>query len=100
MLTGIAAAQTQTRGVASGARWSATGASARRSRRRTYDGIAEFVADLDSVERVEVLPFHRLGAQKYTALGLPFPLTDTEPPDAALQSRVRRQFADRGLTVC
>jgi pyruvate formate lyase activating enzyme len=64
------------------------------------DGIADFVAGLDTVQRVEVLPFHRLGAQKYTALGLPFPLADTEPPDAGLQARVREQFAARGLLVC
>ena len=63
-------------------------------------GIAAFVSDLPTVQRVEVLPFHRLGAQKYTALGLPFPLASIEPPDEALQARVRGQFADHGLIVC
>jgi pyruvate formate lyase activating enzyme len=63
------------------------------------EGIAAFVAGLPTVERVEVLPFHRLGAQKYTALGIPFSLADTEPPDAALQARVADQFARHGLTV-
>lgn len=64
------------------------------------DGIAGFVAEFDTVERVEVLPFHRLGAHKYAALGLRFPLADTEPPDSALQVRVRDQFASHGLFVC
>ena len=64
------------------------------------DGIARFVALLPTVARVEVLPFHRLGAQKYTELGLRFPLADTEAPDEALLTRVRDQFAAQGLTVC
>ncbi len=51
------------------------------------------------MQRVEVLPFHRLGAHKYAELGLTFPLADTEPPDADLLARVRGQFAARGLTV-
>ncbi|MEU8181117.1 pyruvate formate-lyase-activating protein [Micromonospora sp. NPDC049044] len=63
------------------------------------DAVASIAADLPTVERVEVLPFHRLGAQKYAALGLPFPLADTTPPDEALLRRVRDQFEAHGLTV-
>jgi pyruvate formate lyase activating enzyme len=63
------------------------------------DGVAEFVARLPNVERVEVLPFHRLGAHKYAELGLRFPLADTTPPDAELLQRVHRQFRSRGLTT-
>ncbi len=63
------------------------------------DGVARFAAGLSTVDRVEVLPFHRLGAQKYAALGLAYPLPDTTPPDAALSERVRRQFEAYGLAV-
>ncbi|MEU4398104.1 pyruvate formate-lyase-activating protein [Micromonospora orduensis] len=63
------------------------------------DAVASIAAGVPTVERVEVLPFHRLGAQKYAALGLPFPLADTPPPDEALLRRVRGQFRDQGLTV-
>jgi pyruvate formate lyase activating enzyme len=63
------------------------------------DGVARFVAGLSTVERVEVLPFHRLGAHKWAELGLTFPLADTEPPDEALQERVRAQFRAHPLTV-
>ena len=51
------------------------------------------------LERVEVLPFHRLGVAKYAALGLRFPLAATEPPTEAELSRVRAIFTDHGLTV-
>lgn len=61
------------------------------------EGIAEFVATLDAVEWVDVLPFHELGAPKYAALGIPFPLADTPAPDADLVERVRGQFIRCGL---
>jgi pyruvate formate lyase activating enzyme len=61
--------------------------------------VADLVAAMPTVERVEVLPFHRLGAAKYAALGITFPLAGTEPPGAELIERVRGQFRERGLTV-
>ena len=61
------------------------------------DGVAGFAAGLGNVERVDVLPFHRLGAAKYDRLGLPFPLRDTSPPDRALVERIRGRFLDAGL---
>jgi pyruvate formate lyase activating enzyme len=64
------------------------------------DGLAAFVASLSNVEQVDVLPFHKLGAAKYEALGIPFPLADTPVPDAALIERVRGQFRDHGLKAC
>ncbi|HET6480493.1 MAG TPA: pyruvate formate-lyase-activating protein [Actinoplanes sp.] len=63
------------------------------------DAVAAIAASVPTVERVEVLPFHRLGAQKYAALGLPFPLAGTPAPDEALLCRVRDQFQHHGLTV-
>ena len=61
--------------------------------------VADLAASVPTVERVEVLPFHRMGAVKYAELGVPFPLADTEPPDEALLDRVRLQFRERGLTA-
>ena len=61
--------------------------------------VASIAAELPTVERIEVLPFHRLGVPKYEALGLPFPLAGTRPPEAATIDRVRDQFRDHGLTV-
>ncbi|HEX7304723.1 pyruvate formate-lyase-activating protein [Lentzea sp.] len=63
------------------------------------EGIASFVAGLRTVERVEVLPFHKLGAPKYAALGIPFPLERVPTPDRALIDRVRDQFAAHGVRV-
>ncbi|MET7401965.1 pyruvate formate-lyase-activating protein [Dactylosporangium sp. NPDC005572] len=63
------------------------------------DGVARFAASLGVVERVDVLPFHRLGAPKYERLGIPFPLRGTPPPDTALVDRVREQFRSAGLAA-
>lgn len=63
-------------------------------------GIARFVAGLGPVvERVEILPFHRLGQHKYDALRMRFPLADTPPPGEAVIERTRAIFADQGLPV-
>ncbi|MEW2567294.1 pyruvate formate-lyase-activating protein [Streptomyces sp. NPDC047070] len=63
------------------------------------DGLARFVAGLDAVDRVDVLPFHRLGAAKYEALGLPFPLRDTPGPEPELIRRVQEQFRRNGVAA-
>ncbi|MDN4476632.1 pyruvate formate-lyase-activating protein [Demequina sp. SYSU T00192] len=63
------------------------------------DAIADFVATLDGVERLEVLPFHQLGREKWELSGEPYLLEDTQPPDAALIERVKEQFALRGINV-
>jgi pyruvate formate lyase activating enzyme len=63
------------------------------------EGVAKFVSTLPTVQRVEVLALHRLGAHKYEDLGLSFPLAATAPPSPALVDRVRAQFSSHGLRV-
>ena len=63
------------------------------------DGLARFVAGLGNVDRVDVLPFHKLGASKYEALDIPFPLRDNPVPAPALTERVREQFREHGLVT-
>jgi pyruvate formate lyase activating enzyme len=61
------------------------------------DGLADFVATLPNVERVEVLPFHQMGASKWDRLGVEYPLRGTDPPSRELVDRVIQQFRARGL---
>jgi len=44
------------------------------------EAVARFVAPMKNVERVEVLPFHQMGAFKWKSLGLDYPLDDMAPP--------------------
>jgi pyruvate formate lyase activating enzyme len=61
--------------------------------------LADFVADLQSVERIEVLPFHKMGEHKWEALNLEYQLKESEPPSEELIARVQDQFRQRNLTV-
>lgn len=63
------------------------------------DGVARFAAGLGNVERVDVLPFHKLGAGKYRTLGIPFPLADTAAPTQAETAAAREIFTAAGLNA-
>jgi pyruvate formate lyase activating enzyme len=62
--------------------------------------LADFVVSLGSaVERVEVLPFHQMGAHKWESLGMTYPLTRTPTPTAEQVQLARSLFSSRGLLV-
>ena len=63
------------------------------------EGVARFAASLGNIQRVDVLPFHKLGAGKYRTLGLPFPLADTPVPTPAQTRAAREHFTAAGLTA-
>lgn len=62
--------------------------------------LADFVAGLGPlVERLEVLPFHQMGAHKWQALDLDYPLAATPTPTPEQTDAARALFAGRGLVV-
>jgi pyruvate formate lyase activating enzyme len=63
------------------------------------DRVAKFAAWLGNVERVDILPFHKLGAAKYDALGIAFPLADNPVPSPELVERVRARFETFNLAA-
>lgn len=52
-----------------------------------------------NVERVEVLPFHNMGADKWHELGYPYTLEDTKPPKPEDVESVRDEFRKEGFVV-
>ena len=63
------------------------------------DGAAAFLSTLTNVERVEVLPFHKMGEHKWAVMNLEYQLKDTEAPSGDLMQRVLGQFARKNLPV-
>jgi pyruvate formate lyase activating enzyme len=60
--------------------------------------VADYAASLgDVVERVEVLPFHQMGKNKWKALEIPYPLENTMPPSDESVTQVQETFRSRGL---
>lgn len=62
--------------------------------------LANFVTTLKGVERVEVLPFHKMGEHKWEELGMDYELGDVLPPSPEVVERVRGQFRARGIFTC
>ena len=56
------------------------------------DKLSEFIDTLDNVERVEVLPYHTLGAFKWETLGIPYSLNGVCPPDKERISNANKKL--------
>jgi len=59
--------------------------------------VANFSAELGIFERVDVLPFHKLGAYKWKNLGLSDPLAETPEPTFEQVARAKKIFLDAGF---
>ncbi|GIQ68504.1 pyruvate formate lyase-activating protein [Xylanibacillus composti] len=57
--------------------------------------LGQFIERMEIVEKVEVLPYHRMGVYKWKQLGLPYTLEDVEPPAEEDIERACR-FISRG----
>ncbi|TVP77514.1 MAG: pyruvate formate lyase-activating protein [Puniceicoccaceae bacterium] len=64
---------------------------------KNIEGLAEFVAGLSNVARVEILPFHKMGEDKYKRAGLPYQLGRTPAPTESQIARAREIFAKYGV---
>ncbi|MFN8006940.1 MAG: pyruvate formate-lyase-activating protein [Terriglobia bacterium] len=62
--------------------------------------LASFTAGLGNVERVDVLPFHQLGAYKWQELRIEYKLQKVEPPTTEGIELACAHFSAAGLKVC
>jgi pyruvate formate lyase activating enzyme len=51
--------------------------------------LADFIATLKNVKKIEVLPFHKMGEFKWDDLNYKYHLKDTEPPSEELINKVK-----------
>lgn len=61
--------------------------------------MATYVKKLGNVERVEVLPFHKMGEYKWEALEMDYQLLDIPEPDQASIIKTKSLFEAEGLMV-
>jgi pyruvate formate lyase activating enzyme len=59
--------------------------------------VAQIVKGLTNVQRVEILPFHKMGEYKWERLGLQYRLKDTNEPTADDVRAVRAVFTAHGI---
>lgn len=64
---------------------------------KNIDGLAEFVSTLGNVERVEILPFHKMGEDKYAKSGIAYNLKNTPTPTTAQIETAKAIFARHGI---
>ncbi len=67
---------------------------------KNIEAVARFVATLKCVERVEILPFHKMGEHKYAAVGKPYALADTPVPTQHEIMQAQEIFARCGIATC
>jgi len=61
--------------------------------------VAEHAAALGTVERFEVLPFHQMGRDKWSSLGMAYQLADARPPSEQEWQAARDIARSHGLPV-
>ncbi|AFK85653.1 pyruvate formate-lyase activating enzyme [Thermoanaerobacterium aotearoense SCUT27] len=61
--------------------------------------LADFVSSLKNVDRVEILPYHKMGVYKYEALGIPYRLKGINPPDTSKIKEIKEEFRKRDIKV-
>ena len=61
--------------------------------------LADYIATLGNVERVEVLPFHQMGRNKWRGLGLNYPLAETPAAAPEQVAAAEAIFRDAGCRL-
>ena len=63
------------------------------------EATALLLAGIQGITRIELLPYHKLGASKYARLGMPYQLDGLEPPSAPEMEAIAQRMRAHGLEV-
>lgn len=67
--------------------------------REPLEALADYLKPYTCIEKVELLPFHQLGAYKWKEMKVPYRLEGVEQPGAEEVAMAREIFASRGFTL-
>ena len=59
--------------------------------------IAEFASSLKGVKKMHLLPYHRIGSDKYAGIGREYSMGDIEPPSKELMNELLEVVNSYGL---
>jgi pyruvate formate lyase activating enzyme len=64
-------------------------------------GVRELLAGMkcENLKKINLLPFHRIGASKYKKFNLPYRMNDTEQPSPERMRELKKFFAETGIKV-
>ncbi len=63
------------------------------------EGLAKFIATLDNVKKVEILPFHKMSEYKWESLGYEYQLKNTDPPSLENIQKAKNIFKNYGIPL-
>ena len=63
------------------------------------EAVAKIAAYLNNIQRIDILPFHKMGEYKWEMMGMPYLLKDTDEPTQADIDRAKAIFTAHGLEV-
>lgn len=66
---------------------------------KSIEAMAEYLKDYPNVEKIELLPFHKMGEFKWEERNLPYRLKEVEEPTQELVSKVRFLLEKSGKLV-
>lgn len=53
----------------------------------------------DTLKKINLLPFHKIGSSKYKRFNIPYNMEGTEPPDKERMLRMKELFSETGIKV-
>jgi pyruvate formate lyase activating enzyme len=53
----------------------------------------------DSLKKINLLPFHKIGSSKYKKFNIPYRMGNTEPPDKEKMHKMKEFFMETGVKV-
>lgn len=63
-----------------------------------YHALGSFLSKLNYIERIEILPYHRLAGSKYAQMGIEYQLKELSSPEPELVESRRQILLHYGLT--
>jgi pyruvate formate lyase activating enzyme len=66
---------------------------------KNVEDTAKFISSLPNIERVNILPYHKAGIEKYRSLGKPYKLNRIQPPSDQKIKSIRRKMEASGIKV-